>query len=144
MYFATNLSDGVARDAARAAAQVEPEATKPGVLPLSASPNAKSRADAVVTLARSRTSTNGYIRRFELDPESDITIDPPTPARPQGGVPDRLLGGPWLGTVRVRTVMFYVLPVSIPKVTPDELRTTAEAVFPITANKVGEARDLVQ
>ncbi|MBY0550763.1 MAG: hypothetical protein K2W95_26020 [Candidatus Obscuribacterales bacterium] len=147
MYFATNLSDGVARDAARAAANTEPEtaaATGPVVLPLANSPTALARARAVVLSAQTRTNANGYIRKFEILDKPDQSLINITGPAPEFGVPSVRLGGPWGGTVRVRTKMTYVLPVSIPKVTPDELECEAEAQFPLTTSRIGTDRNLVQ
>lgn len=147
MYFATNLSDGVARDAARAAANTEPEtpaATGPVVLPLVNSPTALARARAVVLAAQTRTNANGYIRRFEIVENPAQSLIRITGPGPQFGVPSLTLGGPWGGTVRVRTRMTYVLPVSIPRVTPDTLECEADAEFPLTTSRIGTDRNLVQ
>ncbi len=138
MYLATNLSDGVARDAARAAAGAEPNVTTKGIAPLVTSQNNFQRADAVVKLALSRSNANGYIRRFDIVPAADKSFLNITT------VPDPFRGGQWQGTVTVRTQLTYTLPVSIPKITPDFLTCEAVAQFPITASRTGTVRNFVK
>lgn len=138
MFFATSISDSVARDAARAAAAAQPVVTAPGRTLLQSSLPNLQRAQAILTLARQRTQANGYIRRFEIDPDItrsfvNVTV-----------IPDAFRGGPWQGTVTVRTRLTYVLPVSIPRVTPDTVDCEAEAQFPLTSSRPGNVRNFVR
>lgn len=138
MYFATNLSDGVARDAARAAAAAEPTVPGPGRTALNASVNNFTRAQAIVTLARQRTTSNGYIRQFAIDTAANRSFVNVTQ------VPDPFRGGPWQGTVTVRTILTYALPVAIPGVTPPTIDCEAEAQFPLTSSRQGTVRNFVR
>ncbi len=133
IYFAATLSDGIARDCARAAAGVEPTYTTIGRQLLSNSAPNFNRAQAVVTVARTRN--RGYIRDCQIvGPESACTIT---------AVPDPFRGGQWLGTVTVRTRLSYILPVSIAN-PPDVLTNEAEARFPLTVSRSGTVRNFVR
>lgn len=137
MYFAANLSDGVARDAARAAAAVAPTFTVTGQQPLVASTPNLNRALAVVNQARARTGAGSYIQRFDID------VAPTRSFFNITGVPDAFRGGQWLGTVTVRTRLTYALPVSIPGITPSPLFNEAQAQFPLTASSLGTVRNFI-
>lgn len=138
MYMAANMSDGVARDAARAAASVEPNVRVPGRVALTTSQANFQRAEAVVKLAATRSNATGYIKQFQVNTAGNKSFLNVT------NIPDQFRGGQWQGTVTVQTVLTYALPVSIPRITPDTLTCEAEAQFPITASRTGNVRNFVQ
>lgn len=138
MFFATSISDSVARDAARAAAAAEPVVTAPGRTPLQATLPNLQRAQAILTLARQRTTANGYIRAFAIDTGATRSFVNVTQ------IPNAFVGGPWQGTVTVSTRLTYVLPVSIPRVTPDTIDCEASAQFPLTSSRAGTVRNFVR
>lgn len=134
MYMAGNLADGAARDAARAAAAVEPTVRQPGRAPLTLSLPNFQRADAVLKLALSRASAQGIMKQFDIDPAAEHSYLDIKAA------PDSAKGGQWQGTVTIKTRLTYALPVAIPNITPATMVSEAEARFPITASHTGVVR----
>ncbi len=133
MYTAANLSDGIARDAARAAAATVPSINSIGRKRLDSSLDNFNRANAVVNVAKSKLG--GCMR--------DVSIDNANSAFniPAGGIPDAFLGGQWLGTVTVRVRTTYVLPVPLQGITPPIMTHEAEAQFPLTVSSPGTVKD---
>lgn len=134
VYMISNLNDAVARDAARAASAVEPNVNAPvNEQVIAAGPNF-DRADRVVRLARNRGG--GYITNIALDPaQTTLTVT---------NVPDQFLGGQWVGSLKVRTVTTFNLPVNFAGIIPAQQTLRAEARFPLTSQRIGTARMNVQ
>ncbi|MBY0360240.1 MAG: hypothetical protein K2W82_19725 [Candidatus Obscuribacterales bacterium] len=135
VFLVTNLNDGVARDAARAASATEPVGL-PGVgtFALTAAAQNFDRANRVVGLAQRRAG--GYITNIRIDPNvnwSSINVL---------NAPDPFMGGLYNGDVRVRTIVTFNIPVTFGFL-PAQQTFNADARFPLTAQRTGTARQSV-
>jgi len=120
LFICVNANDAAVRDAARAAANGTPRAYR------GRQPDIRQRAVAVLTRSY---KVGGFITPPE---ESNIVVDYiPNQA---GGTeePDAVTGGPWPGSVEVRSSVTITLPVQVPFVADDPIPFTSQARFPCT------------
>lgn len=138
LFLVTNLNDGIARDAARAAASVFPE-------PLALTPGRaldgpnRTRAEQIVNLARRNMnpSQGKYIQDVRLaDNPGGIIIS---------NIPQsiELVGGSPTGSVTVRTTIRFNVPVTFGSFGQD-IPLTAEATFPLTCSRQGNLSDFIR
>ena len=113
---AVNINDSVCRDAARAAAQGDPE-------PTGGDPGPIARAQAVVDQRQSQIG--GYITKIELLPAPDSKVVVVTS-------PDPTYGGSYTGNVTVVTKIHVKVPASLPGLVPDHVDLSSRQTFPIT------------
>lgn len=128
VFLASNMNDGVARDAARAAAAAEPNVASAGRYSRTTGSPDFDRAQSVV--AQAQRNLGGYLRSVTLENNS-ITLQLNAP------LPSQTNGGPYNGVVVVRTILDFQMPVTIPGLMPPTQRFTSEASMPITAQRVG-------